>query len=195
MSLDDRIGYLLLGLLIGFVLGYIVRGLRSIKEEVKDVHEILEHDRKGDEYGFITNSFATNVGLFLVVLLTIFAAFSSQKASNDIKNNQDTISSFTYCNQQYLSKTIDALNERTEFSRQQASTNVELQKAQGEFLSVVLKKPPNSIEKREEALVEYFDALNKFVMFSAKNEAQVEVNQYPTNTELSDCIGNNKLRK
>lgn len=187
MGFDDRAGSLLFGCLIGFVLGYTVRALRESKEEmIDDVDDAKKLVR--NEQGFIQNSILMDLTLFVVVILTVWAAFASQKASNGIRETQIDLSRITFCNQQYLSKTIDALNERTTYSQNQANSNVELQKAQAIFLRVVLEKPPASHARGEAALNAYFDALTEFVAAGEQSDRKVENNPYPTNEELSNCL-------
>lgn len=187
MELTERAIYMLIGGAMGFVAGYIVRYLREIKEKVDKVGEIVERDNR-DERGFVRFPIIADIALLAVVVLTVWAAFSSQRASNDVQNTQDRITRITYCNQQFLSKTIKALNERTTYSRDQAAANVELQKAQAEFIRLILHKPPYTAERRERALQEYFQALTSFVMLNAQTEIKADTYPYPTNEELADCL-------
>jgi hypothetical protein len=186
MGLGDRLGWLLLGCLIGFVLGYIVRYLHEIKEELDEVDHVVRKSHNED--GFVRNPIVLDVTLLLVVALTVWAAFASQKASNEVQQSQKTISRITFCNEQYLSKTIEALNERTTYSQEQANSNVALQRAQARFLTVVLTDPPVSKVQSKAALGQYFDALTKFVTVNGKADQKIENYPYPTNTELEDCL-------
>lgn len=186
MSLDERIGWLLLGCMIGFALGYIVRSLREIKEEIQEVDKTVKRAR--NEEGFMRNPIVADVALLLVIVLTVWAAFASQKASNDIQDTQDRIARVTICNQQYLSKTIRALNDRTEKFGFQAQANLELQKAQAAMLSVLTAKPPKAAKEKRKAFEDYFDALNEFVSTSAEYQAEAVATPYPTNEELGTCL-------
>lgn len=185
MTLDDRIGYLLLGFFIGFVLGYLVQSIRIIKEKVTSVENKL--DKK--EEGSINRQFAANVVLFLVVMLVAWTAFSSQKISNDVKVTQGEVTRVTTCTQEYLSKTISALNERTKYTSEQAKSNVELQEFQTKFLKVLLTKPPNEINS-ESALKLYVKNLQEFADISKKKAEKVDQNPYPTNPQLTECVAN-----
>lgn len=97
MDWNERLGWLLLGMLAGFVLGYIVRSLREIKEELDEVRdlerEIVDHHPDKKEDGWARPRLVDDIALGVVILLVAFSAFLSQKASNDVEENykQDTI--------------------------------------------------------------------------------------------------------
>lgn len=110
MDLGDALGWLALGCLIGFVLGYVTRTLQDVLGKVDDVdekvHEIkVELDEVDDlvknrncpivrdDEGALKWLTAANVALFIVVMLTAYAAFVSQQASNDVQESyeRDTI--------------------------------------------------------------------------------------------------------
>jgi len=191
MAFDDRLLLFLFGCIIGFILGYIVRSLRAIKEELDEVDEIVKekfpnHTRNED--GIVRHPLVMDLALLLVIVLTVWASFASQKASNDVQETQDQQTRSTLCVQQYLSKTISALNERTTYTQEQAEKNVELQKAQAKFLGLLLHKPPYSEKRRTEAVDRYVDTLTDFVEVSGKASDKVDANPYPTNEELRDCL-------
>lgn len=88
MDLFERAILLAIGGAIGFVLGYIVRSLRVIQEEVHVVKDIAEHGtppRKDDETGAARLPSWNNIALGLVVLLTAYAAITSQIATNNVE--------------------------------------------------------------------------------------------------------------
>lgn len=97
MEYTDRFLWLSLGGGIGFVLGYIVRSLREIKEEVDEIVEIERRIRHDDQIPPKDSSdrssqgssweLASRIALFIVVAVTVWAAFVSQKASNDVAEN------------------------------------------------------------------------------------------------------------
>lgn len=97
MDYGDRLLWLLLGCFIGFVFGYIVRSLREIKEEVDEIVENKRKTSTGDdpetyeqnERGSFSWELASRISLFVVVSLTIWAAFVSQKASNDVAESYE----------------------------------------------------------------------------------------------------------
>lgn len=183
MGLDDRISWLLLGAALGFVFGYIVRGLREIKERLPKVDD----EKRKNEEG-LSHASWMGLSLLIVVLLTATAAFMSQKASNDVQSTQGQLSRVTRCNQQFLSKTIVALNQRTSFTIKQANSNVKLQKAQAEYLNKILQQPTPPRRELIVSLNTYFSSLKEFVDVSEQSRRQLSQNPYPTKKELSDCL-------
>ena len=187
MGLDDRLWYLLLGCLIGFVLGYITRALRDIKEELQEVDETV-HKLK-DESGITRFPVVANIALALVVMTTVYAAFLSQKASNEVEENQLTIEKITKCNQMYLAKTVEALNERTTYSLAQARANVDLQGAQAELLRRILVEPPPTQEVGRDALRDYFEGgVQSYIEVNERALAKYIENPYPTTEDIEACL-------
>lgn len=214
MDWSERIGWLILGCLIGFALGYIVRSLREIKDELDEVDELVKERLDGDrrdrktpkrgrgEDGLARYPLLLDIALILVIGLTVFAAFSTQQTNNDLRDiqkeqratqqrladTQDRLASVTFCNRQYLARTIDVLNERTGFTRSQVVSNLDLQKAQARFLRVVLVQPPVTQNERRSALQNYFSTLTEFTAVSGRNIDNSRENPPPTNRELRNCF-------
>lgn len=91
MPVDEKVAWLALGCAIGFVFGYIVARLREIKDKEDTIEakvDSLKHN-KDDETGAFRFSL-TGLAVLLVVLLTAYAAFVSQKASNDVEDKQQS---------------------------------------------------------------------------------------------------------
>lgn len=196
MGFEERLGWMLLGCGIGFVLGYLVRTVRDLKGELDEVDGLVKRklgDRATDhaeptDAGLVRYPLLLDVALVFVLALCVWASFASQKASNDAEEVQKAQGVFVSCNTEYLSKTIRALNERTTYATEQARSNIELQRAQAEFVSVLLKDPPVPINARREALERYFDALNNFIAITSKVADKAETNPYPTNEDLRECL-------
>lgn len=189
MDFDERLGWMLLGCGIGFILGYIVRSLRDLKGELDEVDGLVKR-KLGDrnEDGFMHVRYVRDLAVLIVVILTVWAAFASQKASNDVKAQQDRIDQITVCNSEYLARTIRTLNLRTDAVQSRADANLELQKAQAKFFTLLLKIPPLPEPDRREAAENYVKALNDFVEISDQTKEQGESSPYPTNAELQDCL-------
>lgn len=182
MDLIERAFWMIFGGFVGFILGYIVANLRVIKEEVDDIDQRLKDglpDR--DDAGAVNKVFIDRAFYVLVLVIVVFGAFSAQKASNDVRES-------TGCSQDFLSGTIKALNERTTYSSEQARANVELQKAQSEFLAILLENPPPTDERVRENLEKYFDNLSDYVEINSKTREKVENNPYPTVEEYNKCL-------
>lgn len=189
MDWTERLEWLILGCIIGFILGYIVRTLREIKEELDEVDEIVKNDRNiSGERGAMHGPTAAGVMLLVVVALSVWASFSSQKASNDAESTQAQLRQVTSCNTDYLSKTISVINARTRYAQRQAVANVELQKSQARFVSLLLKQPPPDDATSLAAFHEYLNDLNTFINTSSDQANVVEVHPYPTADELEACV-------
>lgn len=183
MDLLERSILLLIGCVLGYILARIVDYLREIKEEVDEVLDIERH--KQDERG---TAKITTVVLVFVVALTAFAAFSSQKATNDGQSAQNRVAAISVCNKEFLGKTIVALNERTTYTQELATANIELQKSQAAFYALLLGDPPPSEQASRDAAERYLDDLTTFVTVSEKSKLKVSTNPYPTPEEFSHCL-------
>ena len=164
MGFDERIGWLLVGMAVGFVAGYIVRALREIrdkldetKEELDEVDEIVKR-RLSDE-----GASRHDVMMVVALVLVLFSVFASVRAANKTTETQNKLVVVSTCSQEFLSRTVKALNERTTYSTAQATKNVELQKAQANFFSFLLDKPPHPENERVDSANNYVETLNEFV--------------------------------
>jgi hypothetical protein len=209
MGLDERLFYLIVGCIIGFIIGWFSRSIHNIEEKVTEVDDIIKKDH--DEAGFIRlpsrsavkGWFAKltwkGVALFIVVVLTALSSFQSQKVSNDVRSNseqdrktQERISRITTCNSQFLGRTILALNERTEFSTDQARANVALQKEQLRLLTIALTIPPPNAADGQAAVDRYLSKLNRYVELATKTAQKTATTKYPTLDDFTNCVENNK---
>lgn len=193
MGLDERLFYLIVGCIIGFIIGWFSRSIHNIEEKVIEVDQIVKKER--DENGFMRKPIVSDIAIILVVVMTAFAAFSSQRSSNEVRDNQFAqaktaadLALTTSCTQAYLGKTIKALNERTTYSTEQAQKNVELQRSQVTLLSIFLKEPEASQAQAEAALKTYFDSLSQFVIVAGKTAEKAQLFPYPTDEEFKTCI-------
>lgn len=185
MGLEERIIHIILGAVIGFVLGYMTAKLHRIEEKVDEVDDIMKQEH-GDG-GFINKKFSDFM-LIGVVLLVAWAAFSSQLQTNDVKDVQKAQTKITVCTQNYLNQTITALNERTTYSRDQSVANVELQRAQAEFITSALQDPPLESKRVEAGLRKYFDKVTAYVTIVGKTSNKQATNPYPTADAFMKCV-------
>lgn len=198
MAFDDRLQSLLLGMVIGFVLGYLVRLVRDIKEELDEVDDIVKRElgpngrdhaqRDRGEGGFMRIPWAANTAILLVVGLTAYASFVSQKASNDSQKSQDRIETVTYCNLAVTAEALNALNERSTFTKRQVDANISLQTDFAKFFNLLLHQPPYSEKRRFAASHDFQGSLNNFVRLSKKTKTKVVNNPFPTAEDLRKCI-------
>lgn len=201
MDQTDVVSVFLAGCLIGFGFGWIVRTLRVMmdtlneeKEEVDVLYAIAKKNHP-DDFGAVRWDLLRHVALFMVVILVAYSAIASGIASSksdqavsEVKRVQQASNGIVVCNQEFLAKTIRALNERTEFTAAQNEANVALQKDQARFFTLLLEQPPRPERQRRVAAERYLDSLTHFVTISGQAKRQVESNPYPTNQELSDCL-------
>ena len=188
MTFDERVSYLVVGLAIGFAIGYITRAVQKIEKKVDHMDKMINRN----EHGFMRYPLLADFAMFLVVIVTVWAAFQSQKSSNAVEQAQKDQEAVTACTQQYLTKTITALNERTEYTTEQSAYNVELQKAQAAFLRLALVEPPLPDEQIENGLRSYFTTLTEFVDASARTRVKQQKFPYPTEDEFSNCVNGAK---
>lgn len=192
MDLLERVILFGIGCAFGYLLTRIVDYLREIKEEVDEVLELEKNNsRPRDEAGIMRFPVVADIMLLLVVIVTVWAAVASQKASNTVEDQQDDIAQITTCNQEFLGAVLIAVNERTTFTADQARANINLQQSQSEFLAIVLEDPPRTDEERSAALRAYFSSLNEFIKINGNAAQKAEENPYPTIEQFTNCIENN----
>lgn len=212
MSLTESVTVFLLGCLIGFGFGYIVKSLQDIKEELDEVKEEVEDvDRlvkshHPEEAGFITWELLKRAALLVVVLVVAWSAVATSITNNHVTDQSDDlkrtqqqqielqefVARMSTCNQEFLAGTIRALNQRQSSVQARADANLALQKEQAAFFSLLLGQPPKSESVRRNAAEKYLDALTHFVEQSNRTERQNDSFPYPTNEGLTDCINERK---
>lgn len=126
------------------------------------------------------------VALALVVIVTAYAAFLSQVASNKVQDSQDQRDRENQCTSTIIFNTVKTLNERTQFSTQQAQANVELQKSQLEFITTLVT--PQEQADYQPKLEQYFKALKNYNMIVAKSAGKAESYPYPLPEQYAQCL-------
>lgn len=194
MDLNDRLVYLLIGVGIGFILGYITKSLRKIEEELHEV-DITTKKIKSED-GFVRFPIFANLALVTVLFIAVWASFSAEKndralvaTQDQLIEQQNQIERVTACNQMYLEKTVLALNERTTYSSDRIEDNVDLVNAQAVLLRALLKEPPPGNAEIRQALRSYFDpTVLNFIDTSEKSLDTFEANEYPTIKQIDNCL-------
>lgn len=128
------------------------------------------------------------IALGLVVIITAYAAFLSQLASNKVQESQNQRDEENRCTSTIIFSTVKALNERTEFSTAQAEANVRLQKSQLEFITTLVN--PQVQANYKEKLEGYFKALKAFNEVVAQNAGKAESFPYPVPEQYARCLAN-----
>lgn len=200
MDLIERIIYFSIGGILGFVLGYIVKGVRVLNEKVYDVKEELQDVNKNllknrGEEGIMSHRWSANLALFVVVLVTLYAALMSQEASNKSNETSDRIATLQVeqkqnldCTTQILFDAISALNERTTYAGAQLDANLDLVESQLNFLKNLAAEPPLGEEAARENYLNYVKKVTKFIRLSARTQEKQDQNPYPTVSDLASCL-------
>lgn len=185
MDYTDRILWLLLGCFIGFVLGYIVRSLQEIKEEVDEIIE-LEKDRlpnkkrslKKDERGTMKPR-VSHLALFLVVGMSVWASFQTAYVNQQLKHTSE-------CMTQYNTRLGLALSSRDSAIKAGTASEINLWTQYGQ-----LYKQAKAHPKRLPALQEQLnDAItNHRVSLIELQETRYD-NPYPDPDVLKECKEN-----
>lgn len=220
MDFMDRVGWVLLGM----ALGYIIRILQEMKKEVEEVDEILtrreqrqlakQNTPKRDERGVFQLAHGRTIAIAVAIMLCIYATWSTGATNNkledaiqDLEAQQTAIEAsqeedvqiqlglarVTVCTQEYLTKTIKALNDRTTFTVEQAQANIRLQEAQANFFQLLLEEPPRSEEERRAAALAYVNSLEIFVKVGNQFTKDVKGNPYPTSEDFLTCLNTKTL--
>lgn len=194
MSFEQRLVYLLIGLGVGFILGYQVRSLRALKSQQDTENKTNEDMTRGmsNDEGAIRVNLLERFALLLVVCMTAYAAISSQLSSNKSDRNTAELQATTKCTVTYQSKLLKAVNARTRYSAVQSDANRELQKSQADFLGKFITPSKPTQADLNNALRKYFGSLTNFVEISSKANESVKNNPYPTVAEFQDCIKKGK---
>lgn len=180
----DRAIFTAIGGIVGLLVGLLISAIREAREAKSDCHELrnlvehwMEHEsHHRDQRG--RTSFET-IALALVVLLTAYAAFASQIALNKSSETQD-------CTIVAVYGALTSLNERTTYSEEQIGANIKLQRSQAEFLSVAVRQGPE--DERQEAFLNYFNALTNYNEVSQKTAAKQRSYPIPDPQDYRDCL-------
>ena len=152
------------------------------------IKELAKRAPERDTKGFMRVPWAANIAILLVIILTAWASFVSQSASNDVKDQQDSQRQTIYCVKKILSKAVSVLNERSVYTTKQIRANVQLQTDFADLFNLLLKDPPASEKRRIAAARTYQASLNHFVSISGKQKHKVETNSFPSRSELYSCL-------
>lgn len=186
MAFDDRLQYLVLGMLIGFVLGYVVRLLMDVREELDEVKS--QHAKDHGESGFMRHPIASDIAIMLVVVFTLYASFVSQRASNDVQDAQDRSDIAVACTVKIQGAALNALNERSIYTKAIADANIDLQQSQSDFFGLLLHQPAYPESEQRAAADTYYNDLQQFLTLAQKGAKKVVENPFPTVEDLRSCL-------
>lgn len=92
MDFDERLGWLVLGCLIGFTLGYVVRYLQEIKEELKVVEKAVTRSKNED--GLTRKPLILDIVLLVVVAMTVWASFQTAAVNSRLEHTIECITNY-----------------------------------------------------------------------------------------------------
>lgn len=179
MELSERFGWLVFGMAIGFVLGFIVAQLRSIEKKVETVDEHFKQSKE-DERGFMRIPLVADVLYFLVLVIVVWSAIASQKTSNEVEVTQD-------CIKLYNERQAAVLKGRDEAIQAGTQSEIDLW-VKYERLYKIAKEDPKKIPALQDAL---YKAIIKHRESLEELQSVRETFEYPPSDVIENCEENN----
>ena len=153
MDFDERLGWLVLGGLIGFTLGYVVRYLQEIKEELDVVEKAVTHSKNED--GFARKPLILDIVLLAVVAMTVWASFQTAMVNNRLEHTIECITRYNTYQGKAVAHRDHAIEAGTD-------SEIKLWTQYGELYAQAKKDPskiPQAQEKLNEAIAAHRDSL------------------------------------
>lgn len=131
--------------------------------------------------------------VFWVLLLgvIIFSVVRTQQSNDRVADVQTSMLRSQDCTQQFFGSTINALNERTTYTVQQANANQDLQQAQLKFITV-LAAPDHTTAQGTAAFSDYFDALRHYNTLVQLGAGKADRFPYPRVEDYRACLRGGK---
>lgn len=142
MEFSERLVYLLVGGLFGFILGYIVRYLQVIKEELDEVDQKVTDIR--DEGGFMRKPLIADIVVLFLVVISAGAAIQTARINETLRDTVECI--VDYNNHQAL-----AVASRDKAVEDGAQSEIDLWRKYAELYALA-KKDPTAIPRAQEQL-------------------------------------------
>lgn len=150
MGLDERLGWIALGCVLGFILGYIVRSLRDIEEVVHDMDDIVREQnekpkrKRNGEKGLVRKPLLLDFALLLVVCLTVWASFQTAAVNEQLNRTLD-------CLTKHNTKQGTALKGRDRAITEGTESEIKLWARYGKLYKIA-KSDPSKIPVLQEKL-------------------------------------------
>jgi hypothetical protein len=141
MDLLERTVLILVGGGVGFILGYITAQLRKIEEEVTEVLDIEHH--KKDEQGVLRRPTMAQMGLFLVILLTVYAAFQAGQTNANLNGT-------VTCVVEYNKIQGKALDGRDQANRDGTASEIDLWNSYERLYKIATEDPSKTEQVQEQ---------------------------------------------
>jgi hypothetical protein len=142
-----------------------------------------------DEKGSIS---LVNLGVLFAIIVVSLSLFSTLSTNSKVAKTQEAQAQSQIisdrenaCTSSVLFATVDAINQRTQYTSEQADANIELQKAQLQLL----RTPPNSPPAvGQAALARYVRSLTQYIKVTSDAKQAAVLNPYPTKEEYTRCL-------
>lgn len=185
-----RLAFLAAGIVIGTVLGMVYSTMRNTKRTRQSTERM---EKRLNENGAIN---LTTIGMVIALVVVVASLFSTLNTNRQVAETQDQLAQNAVirdkennCTASILFSTVDALNQRTEYTGVQADANVKLQRSQLRFLRVLAQSNGEGDGSAGlEALDSYLNALNTYVKATAEQRSVAQENPYPTQAEYAECL-------
>lgn len=141
MDLLERTILIAIGVAIGFVLGYITSQLRKIEEEVTEVLDIEHH--KKDEQGSMRRPRLSHIGLFVVVIVTVWAAFQAGATNANLDHT-------VTCVVDYNEDQGKALNGRDAANKDSTQSEIDLWNSYEKLYKIATEDPSKTKQVQEQ---------------------------------------------
>ena len=186
MGVDDRIGFFILGCFLGFVMGYVVRHLREIRNRLDEVDIVV---KPKNEDGFLETRFGTNIVMVMVLLMTAGAAFFSQRASDRVEDTQSQVSQTLACHQDVFESFIEFVGKRTELQVAQGKNASETSRKQLGYWNEAFKEPVN-YDVAVRKLKDYLASLEQDVQLSSELANYTVNSEFYKDPGIDKCVEN-----
>lgn len=177
MDLLERTILIGIGVAIGFVLGYITSQLRKIEEEVTEVLDIEHH--KKDEQGSLRRPTLAQFGLFLVICLTVYAAFQAGATNANLDNT-------VTCVVEYNEDQGQALKGRDTANRDGTQSEIDLWTSYEKLYKIAVSDPSKTKQVQEQLNKDIIKHRDELLDIQKTREA----NPYPDPAFVTTCKEN-----
>jgi hypothetical protein len=178
MDLAERAIFLIIGGGVGFILGYITARLREIKEGVDNVRDMEKEilDRDKGERGSMRVPRWSEIGLFAVLCLTVWAAFQAGATNANLDNT-------VTCVVEYNEDQGLALEGRDQANMDGTQSEIDLWNSYEKLYKIVTSDPSKTKQVQEELNADIIKHRDELLDIQKTREA----NPYPDPAFVTTC--------
>lgn len=202
MALDDRLFYLLLGILIGLAMSKIDNISKKVDVMKKELDEVDEILKNSSNKGFMHIRVVRDVIVGGLLLATSYSAIQSGIAKNhsddavlqataaavESKNAAERVQNIGSCNRKILADLIISVNERAANVRGLGATNIEFQQSFRNLFGLLIHVPPFSQADQTKASHQFFKDQNTYIHKAQLQLSDVVKNPLPTIKDYNVCL-------